>query len=73
MAHISFLSHGITDVVLRRHLSSKVIANNRDLLHYVVANFGYLVEEEERENAADNAEGGCGDAAEGTKSATGEE
>ena len=46
----------ITHIILRWHLPNKVIADNRDLLHYILSDLGYLVEEKEREDTADDAE-----------------
>lgn len=50
-------------VVLRRNLDVKVVAQNGDLLHDVVAHAGHLGEEEEGEDAGNAAEAGCEGAA----------
>lgn len=44
-------------VVLRRDLDHKVVSKNRDLLHDIFADLGYLGEEEECEDAGYGSEG----------------
>ena len=50
-------------VVLRGNLVDKVIAEDWDLLHDILANFGDVGEEEESKDTCDSAEAACGDAA----------
>lgn len=57
----------ITHIILRWDLPNKVITDNREILHYLFSDLGYLIEEKEHEDATDYAEGGCGHATVGGK------
>jgi hypothetical protein len=50
------MHRSLKGVVLRRNLLVEELVENRDLLHDVVADPGYLGEEEEGEDASDAAE-----------------
>ena len=53
-------------VILRRDLNHKVISKNRDLLHDILADLGYLGEEEEGEDSGYGSEGSSSHAATGS-------
>jgi hypothetical protein len=53
-------------VILRRDLDHKVASKNRDLLHDILADLGYLGEEEEGEDSGYGSEGSSGHATGGS-------